>query len=251
MEIYTTIRRHTPWTIRLLTRRIKREINWVRNARRPAASVFRDVYLARQWSQAEVQFHSGPGSTGLSATQYADCIKDFIRLHDIRSVVDLGCGDFRVASGFVTPNVHYVGVDIVDPLIAHNQATFGSDTVRFVKLDATRDPLPDGELCLIREVLQHLSNRQIASVLHAALKFRYVIYSDYQPSSDARCWPNRDIAHGRDTRLWKDSAVFLNKPPFNRKMELLLEVASDEILRQPGECIRTYLLTDQSVARSG
>jgi len=242
--IYGTVKRHTPWIFRNFTRRIKREVIWVRNARRPVAAVFQDVYSARQWGQGEDEFHSGPGSTGLSASQYADCIRDFIRLHDIRSVVDLGCGDFRVAKGFVTGNVHYVGVDIVGPLIARNQATFGSDTVRFVKLDATRDPLPDGELCLIREVLQHLSNSQIASVLHAARKFRYVIYSDYQPPSDARCCPNRDIVHGRDTRLWKNSAVFLNQPPFNRKMELLLEVASDEILRQPGECIRSYLLTD-------
>lgn len=245
MEIYDTIRRHTPWTIRHLTRRIKREANWVRNARRSVASVFQDVYSGRQWGQADDDFHSGPGSTGLSASQYADCIRDYIRRLGIRSVVDIGCGDFRVASGFVTGDVDYTGVDVVASLVARNQAAFASGTVRFVNLDATRDELPDGELCLIREVLQHLSNSQIASVLHATRKFRHVIYSDYQPAPGARFWPNRDITHGRDTRIWRDSAVLLDQPPFNRKMELLLEVASHDILRQPGECIRTYRLTDQ------
>jgi hypothetical protein len=112
-------------------------------------------------------------------------------------------------------------------------------------LDATRDPLPDGDLCLIREVLQHLSNRQIASVLQAARKFRYVIYSDYQPPAGIQCLPNRDIPHGRDTRIWKNSAVLLDQAPFNREVELLLEVESQEVLLQPGECIRTFLLTDQ------
>jgi hypothetical protein len=77
-----------------------------------------------------------------------------------------------------------------------------------------------------------------------------VIYSDYQPPPGARCIPNRDIVHGRDTRIWKDSAVFLNQPPFNRTMELLLEVGSQQILRQPGECIRTYMLTDQGTGRA-
>lgn len=148
-------------------------------------------------------------------------------------------------------DVQYIGVDVVDALVAHNQAIFGTDHVRFVRLDATRDPLPDAELCLIREVLQHLSNREIVSVLNAARKYRYVIYSDYQPGAKARCWPNRDIVHGRDTRIWKDLGVFLDQPPFNRTMDLLLEVPSQEILRQPGECIRTYLLTDQGGARSG
>ncbi len=155
-----------------------------------------------------------------------------------------------MARNFVSDDVTYIGVDVVGPLIARNQALFGSENVRFVQLDATRDPLPEGELCLIREVLQHLSNRQIASVLHAVRHFRYVIYSDYQPPSDARCYANRDIVHGRDTRIWKDSAVFLNRPPFNRQMELLLEVESHEILRQPGECIRTYMLTDQGAPRA-
>lgn len=251
MALCNTATRYTPWTIRHLSRRLKREINWLVNARRPVDQVFDDVYAARQWTQDATGFHSGPGSTGCSASRYANCIKDFIRQHGVRCVVDLGCGDFRVAQAFVADDVQYVGVDVVDALIAHNQATFGTDHVRFVRLDATRDPLPEGELCLIREVLQHLSNREIASVLNAARKYRYVIYSDYQPGAEARCWPNRDIAHGRDTRIWKDSAVFLDQPPFNRTMDLLLEVPSQEILRQPGKCIRTYLLTDQGGARSG
>jgi len=226
-------------------RRVKREVHWAVNARRPVASVFHDVYATRQWSPVEDGFHSGPGSTGASASLYAEFIRNLIRTRNISSVVDLGCGDFRVAREFVSDDVNYTGVDIVAPLIACNQATFGSETVRFAQLDATRDPLPEGELCLIREVLQHLSNSQIARVLHAVRNFRYVIYSDYQPPSGPRCYANRDIIHGRDTRIWKDSAVFLNRPPFNRTMELLLEVESHEILRQPGECIRTYMLTDQ------
>ena len=172
MEIYDTIRRYTPWAVRHLVRRVKREINWAMNAHRPLAAVFDDVYSTRQWSRFEEDFHSGPGSVGSSASQYADCIRDLIRQRNIRSVVDVGCGDFRVARGFVSDEINYIGVDIVGPLIARNQAAYGSDTVRFVQLDATRDPLPDGDLCLIREVLQHLSISQITQVLQAVRKFR-------------------------------------------------------------------------------
>jgi SAM-dependent methyltransferase len=80
-------------------------------------------------------------------------------------VVDLGCGDFRVAQLFVNDSIDYTGIDIVAPLIAHNEARFASHNVRFLCLDIISGELPDGDLCLLREVLQHLSNREITLVL--------------------------------------------------------------------------------------
>jgi SAM-dependent methyltransferase len=243
-RLLDTIKSRLPGLFRRIIRLLKRQVNWAINARRPVDVVFNDVYATKQWGSG-AGFHSGPGSIGTPAEQYAEYIRMFIRRHDIRSVVDLGCGDFQVAQGFAGDDVAYLGVDVVESLIEYNQATFGSDRRRFVRLDVTRDPLPDGDLCLIREVLQHLSNKQISQVLRAARKYRYVIYSDYQPSGATRWRPNRDIVHGRDTRIWKNSGVALDHAPFNRRMQLLLEVPSQGILRRPGECIRTFLLTDQ------
>lgn len=76
-------------------------------------------------------------------------------------MVDLGCGDFRVAQLFVNDSIDYTGIDIVAPLIAHNEARFASHNVRFLCLDIISGELHDGGFCLLREVLQHLSNREM------------------------------------------------------------------------------------------
>jgi hypothetical protein len=36
----------------------------------------------------------------------------------IKSIVDLGCGDFRVARMFLNDDLTYVGVDVVEDLVA-------------------------------------------------------------------------------------------------------------------------------------
>ena len=242
MSLYQTIKDATPWPLRRISRMIKREVHWVLNAHRPPKAVFQQAYREARWGGEGAGFHSGPGSLGLAAERYASCINDFIARHDIRSVVDLGCGDFRVASRIANDRIDYTGIDVVDELVDQNNRRFASERIRFACLDITQDPLPQADLCLIREVLQHLSNHEISQVLKAVKQYRYVIYSDYQPAGLSDFVPNRDIPHGHDTRLWKNSAVCLDQPPFSRNVELLLEVASSEQLYAPGECIRTFLV---------
>jgi hypothetical protein len=84
-----------------------------------------------------------------------------------------------------------------------------------------------------------------ALVLQQVRKYPYVIYTDYQPAAALKITPNKDITHGRDTRIWRDSGVFLDQPPFSQNIELLLEVASENNLRAPREIIRTFLLRRQ------
>jgi SAM-dependent methyltransferase len=236
------VKARTPWAIRHLSRRIKRKIRWVRSAKQPVRSVFGEIYKQNLWGGELGNFYSGPGSDSHAGSLYAEGIKAFIANRHVGSIVDLGCGDFQVASKFLHDAVTYVGVEIVEPLVASNIAKYHTDKVRFTCLDIVEDPLPGGELCLIREVFQHLSNAEILKVLPKLRQFKFAIYTDYQPCLAAPCSPNRDIAHGVDIRIWRDSALFLDKPPFNMPMQLLFEAPASTILRYPGERIRTYLL---------
>jgi SAM-dependent methyltransferase len=244
MNVTDTVKAHTPWAIRSLSREIKRRIRWVHNGRRAVDEVFQEVYQRGMWGGEKGEFYSGPGSDSEPAIRYASGVGKLIAERGIRSVVDLGCGDFRVARRFLGDDVDvaYTGVDVVEPLIRQNIAKHGSSRIDFACLDIIRDPLPDGELCLIREVFQHLSNGEILKVIPKLKKYRCVVYSDYQPGPSAPFAPNRDISHGIDTRIWKDSALFLDQDPFHIPMKLLFEAPSPFVLRHPGECIRTYLL---------
>ena len=121
---------------------------------------------------------------------------------------------------------------MVRPLIQRNEALFGRDGVRFEARDLARDPLPDADLALLRQVLQHLSNEEISLVLRNTEKYPYLLVTEHLPTgTDVR--PNLDHPHGPDTRLYDRSGVFLDLPPFSLRTKVLLEtrIKPDEILR--------------------
>jgi hypothetical protein len=240
MSVLDLVKAHTPWAIRNVSRSVKRKVRWVRNGRQPIGKVFDEIYRQNKWGGQRGNFYSGPGSDGDAARVYSEGIKALIAEQDIRTVVDLGCGDFRVAQQFLNTRVSYTGVDVVETLIRENMTHHPN--ANFLCLDIVQDRLPPGDLCLIREVFQHLSNSEVLQVLPKLSVYKYVVYTDYQPGPGAPCTPNRDIAHGVDTRIWRDSALFLDLPPFNRRTQLLFEAPATTVLRRPGERIRTYRL---------
>src|SRR5262249_18364848 len=94
-----------------------------RNAARPVEEAFSEIYAARQWGDAlrdEATFDSGTGSHGAAAAGYAGYVRQLIDQSGARDAVDIGCGDFRVASLFVDALRSYHGLDVVKELVARN-----------------------------------------------------------------------------------------------------------------------------------
>jgi SAM-dependent methyltransferase len=163
-----------------------------------------------------------------------------VESHGIRTVVDLGCGDFSVGRLIASKSARYIGVDIVDEVVRRNRQRHGAEGVEFLCLDMTKDELPPGDLCLVRQVLQHLSNVEILAVLERTRGYPFVIVTEHLPPVDAVSHPNLDKPHGADTRILEDSGVFLEEEPFGQRIvETLLEVPFREPLR-PGERILTF-----------
>jgi 2-polyprenyl-3-methyl-5-hydroxy-6-metoxy-1,4-benzoquinol methylase len=225
------ITENTPWPIRRISRRLKHRLSHDRSKSRTPREVFTQIYVENHWddgsqrTEEDYPFCSGPGSAEAAAVPYADCVNNFIRQHGVKRVVDLGCGDFRVGRRIALESIHYVGVDIVEPVINVNRARFSSDHIDFRCIDVIAEDIPDGDLCLVREVLQHLSNSQILAILAKLKKFKWVIVTESQPGPPGSFTPNRDKPHGGDSRaLWK-SGVVLSEPPFSLPhVELLLTV---------------------------
>ncbi len=200
-----------------------------RYANMNAAEVFSEVYAQKEWGEhtQSDKFNSGSGSDAAQTSEYCELVNDFVEEHQIERVVDLGCGDFRVGRQIARPEISYVGVDVVPDLINHNQKTFGADAIRFQLGDLTAGELPDGDLCLVRQVLQHLSNKEIVRAIERCEKYRYLIVTEHIPTG-RKVKPNRDKPHGPDIRLFWNSGVFLDKPPFSRNSTILLEVPVDD-----------------------
>lgn len=84
--------------------------------------------------------------------------------------------------------------------------------------------MPRAELCLIREVFQHLSNEEIAAILKRARQFPYVIVTESVASPATFTGPNVNIGHGPNTRADIGSGVVLDAPPFAEAVaEVLVE----------------------------
>jgi SAM-dependent methyltransferase len=185
--------------------------------------VFERVYKTGAWG-AEGRFNSGTGSCDEATSRYIQVVKGFIRAKGIRSVVDLGCGDFRVGSKLIGgEELSYIGIDIVRPLVQCLTERYEKPGVRFLCRDILEEEIPEGDLYLIRQVLQHLSNEQIEKVLDRLSDRRVIIVTEHLPLGRRVKW-NKDKAAGPDIRLYYGSGVFLEHPPFCRRLTTLLEV---------------------------
>jgi hypothetical protein len=197
----------------------------------PIEQTFDKIYEANHWGGGRGDFCSGSGSADTFAEPYCELVRAFIAQHELKTVVDLGCGDFRVGRKICSPSIRYLGVDIVSSLTQRLNSVFGSEKTAFHQLNIVTQAPPDGDLCLIRQVLQHLSNSEIAQVLRNVQKYAYAIITEHVPVFPERV--NLDKPHGPDIRIYKHSGVFLDEVPFSLKVETLLEVpvGRDEVLR--------------------
>ena len=209
-------------------------------ASRSPQAIFSEIYARGTWGGSDVELNSGSGSDDTVSGPFIAILRDLIVEKSVRSVVDLGCGDYRVGRQLRDLDITYTGIDVVPSLIAHNTAAYASSEVRFLCLDATRDPLPPGDLCIVRQVLQHLSNAQIERVLAQLEHFPYAVVAEHHPARLSR--PNRDKDTGADTRIDFDSGVYLENPPFNVPKAKVIGSTSLPALMREGERLTIYLI---------
>jgi hypothetical protein len=249
MEFKGLIKSHSPeWMLKVHKRYNVWKSHQQRkaNAKLSTKAVFDDIYANNKWGGQRGEFCSGGGSAPEITSSYINIVNAYITRHanDIQTVVDIGCGDFRVGSQLqLKPNMRYIGVDIVESLISFLNKTFSAPSRSFLCRDVIVDDIPNGELCLIRQVLQHLSNQQIIAILEKIKAFRYVLVTEHHPSPAVLRRKNIDKPHGADTRVLDDSGVYIEAKPFGIiQSSVVLRVKAAPILKQEGEEIVTYLI---------
>lgn len=181
---------------------------------------FSKVYKDGIWSGTlpdDSTFHSGEGSR--DATVIAPYVLAVTgHLTDLGpdvTVADIGCGDFNVGRQIAPSAGRYCAFDIVPELIDHLKETEATDRLTFHVLDLAEDPLPKADVILVRQVLQHLSNADIATFAAKVPAIcKNLIVTEHLPSSpDFK--PNMEHQSGPGIRLGINSGVVLSAPPFN------------------------------------
>jgi len=201
------------------------------NSSKSTADVFSSIYSSKQWGSSG-EFHSGAGTANDGvANPYVMAIKNSLDQQGLANTrfVDLGCGDFRIGSEFAPLSTSYIGGDVVPALVNHLNQTQKTERISFQTVDMVQDSLPQGDVCFIRQVLQHLSNDQIQKILPKLRQYRCVFITEHIPNRFKAYQPNIDKAQGPDIRLYWNSGVFLDQPPFS-----IPSSQFEEILTVPG-----------------
>ncbi|MFD2872298.1 hypothetical protein ACFS5N_07465 [Mucilaginibacter ximonensis] len=187
------------------------------------STIFTNIYKRNAWGGKKGEFYSGAGSHNAYIDEYAGIVSDFVIRHNINDIVEIGCGDFNVSNAILNKlnnsdyRFTYTGYDVVKPLIAQNTSKYGSSTVKFVCKDSCVGTVKTGDLLIIRQVLQHLSNKSIKQIIDKFKNYKYIIFTEHQPADkyNAIIKPNINQPSSAENRLRFKSAVYLDKAPFN------------------------------------
>ena len=84
-------------------------------------------------------------------------------------------------------------------------------------MDIINDKLPSGDCIILRQVLQHLSNKDIEKVIKKITVYKYIILTEHIPLGNFVS--NKDIISGQGIRLKQNSGVNILEAPFNLKIK--------------------------------
>ena len=153
------------------------------------ANFFTTVYRDNLWQGRESK--AGQGSDIASTQDLANALPIILRQLDIKSLLDLPCGDFHWMRAVDLGGAMYIGGDIVPELIQRNNELHCSPTRTFQVIDLVKDQLPKVDMVFVRDCLIHFTNELVTEALHNIVRSgsKYVcLTNDLNPNR----FPNRE-----------------------------------------------------------
>lgn len=188
------------------------------NSKNSSEEVFTNIYEKGIWGG---KWFSGGGSKVEGSAPYMKLLQEFLKKYEIKTVVDIGCGDWLFSRHMDWTGIQYTGYDVVDHIIEVNQKQFASNNIVFKKADCLSDYIQGGDLLLCKEVLQHLTNDDVHYFIKNIIpKFHYCLIVN-QIDRITKSSDNPDQARG-GTR-----PIDLTKAPFSVKGKVVLIYESE------------------------
>lgn len=201
----------------------------------PIEEIFTHIYDTNQWLSKESI--SGPGSELRFTQKTRQGISSLIKYFNITSIADAPCGDCNWMRYVDIGTCSYIGYDIVYDLIENNKKRFGG-TKEFRHINLLETIIDKVDLIICRDMLAHLNNEQIFTVLRNFKKSgsKYILMTTGVTTTS-----NSDIQTGDWRRL------NLELSPFNlpRPRALIAEDVPFEFER--GKHLGLWLLSDIDV----
>ena len=91
---------------------------------------FIQIYKNKTWFEG-----SGSGSFPENTEQYRALLQQYISKYGVKSVIDIGCGDWKFSKLMDWSGITYLGLDVVDDVMQSNRETYQTDTIKSVYLN--------------------------------------------------------------------------------------------------------------------
>jgi hypothetical protein len=148
-------------------------------------STFTNIYEHRFWGDNGVAGYNGSSGSGSDVDQnkdtYVPVVQNFIIENGVKTVVDLGCGDFKCGPFIYEDlDVLYTGYDAYRKLVDYNSITHSAPKYTFKHLDFcyNKESIESADLCVLKDVIQHwpLANiYEFFDYLVETKKFKYIL----------------------------------------------------------------------------
>lgn len=144
---------------------------------------FSRIVSSNAWGSKETP--CGPGSTIEACAEIIERLPLWIRALKIKSVVDLGCGDFHWLKEVDLSGLEYDGYDIVRSAV-ESARKYASKNIRFHHADILSIDIKRADLILCKDVLIHLPDQDVLTLLRHIRENG----SHFLASTTAPGWPN-------------------------------------------------------------
>jgi SAM-dependent methyltransferase len=191
--------------------------------------IFTRMAATGAWGSAETP--CGPGSTLEACKNILERLPDWLLAYKIRSIADLGCGDFHWMSRVDLSGVQYDGYDVVQFLMEKNAKKHARDNIRFHHADLMTFMVPAVDLVVLKDVLIHLPTVQALEILGHAVGS----HSKFIASTTSPGWP---VTNRLCMRVGEFSPIDLEAEPFS----LGAPLDSVEVPSRPGNPQKRFSL---------
>lgn len=175
-----------------------------------AQLIFSEIFKNNSWGSKESV--SGPGSELRHTRHLINEIPYLFKELEIKSLLDIPCGDFNWMQHVDLGQIEYIGADIVPELIEKNKIRFEKKFRKFEHLDIMTSSLPRVDAVLCRDIFVHFPNDSIMTSIDNICKSgsKYLITTNFT----FRALPaNQDIKMGEGRRVNFELAPFNWPPP--------------------------------------
>jgi hypothetical protein len=147
--------------------------------------IFTNIYENKLWGDNKDAEYNGSSGLGSSIDEnkdtYVPFLKKFIVDNNIKTVIDLGSGDFKCGKLIYDDlDVLYTGYDAYKKVVDYNSKQYPLPKYFFINLDFcnNKERIVGGDLCILKDVIQHWSLGRINSFLDYLVqhkKFKYIL----------------------------------------------------------------------------